>query len=119
MVTKDKDNLPAPVDLTGDRLSTDLSRVEVSNPLLGKVRLSSSARSVGPAIAWLVLVGSAIAAGYATDRLAASASLSPTLTICLTLIVAVAVLGAGILFVVNNQVSQVSQVKKGKKDKKG
>lgn len=111
MATKDNDKLPAPQDLTSDELRADL-RVEVSGLWgIGKFKLTSTAQSVGPVVAMLLLLAGASGVGYLVHQLTVAAALPLIPGLCITLASAILVLAVGIWFVLKLN----SPVKRSKK----
>ncbi|GAB5901786.1 hypothetical protein [Mycolicibacterium mageritense] len=112
-----KGNPPEPQDLTGDELRSDLHRFEVSGLWgIGKVKFSSTANSVGPVIALLVLLAGAGCAGYLVHQLAVD-TLQPIPALCLTLATALVVFAVGIWLIWF--VTKTNQIKKDKNRKNG
>jgi len=75
---------PPAEDLTSKESPADLRHeIEAQAPGGWKFKLRSSSMLVGRALAWLIVVGVAIGAGYAVDRLATSLAMSPKVTLVL------------------------------------
>ena len=100
MATKDNDKLPAPQDLTTDELRADLHRFEVSGLWgIGKLKFTSTAQSVGPVLAALLLLAGASGVGYLVHQLTVATALPLIPGLCITLASAILVLGVAIWFV--------------------
>lgn len=100
MATKDNDKLPTPQDLTTDELRADLHRFEVSGLWgIGKLKFTSTAQSVGPVLAALLLLAGASAVGYLVYQLTVATALPLVPGLCVTLASALLALGVVIWFV--------------------
>jgi hypothetical protein len=96
---------PQSIDLASTETPADLSRTEHRLEFggvlgIGSFKLGASGRSVGNALAWLILVLAAIAVGYAVDRLAVGHAVCGAIALPLVLIAGAAILIGGAVFVV-------------------
>lgn len=92
--------LPEPEDLTQDEAPGDLHSVELKGPWgIGLLKIGVRGATIGEAVAWVVLVGIALAVGYFVDRLTVSLAVGSATTLWLVFITSGVILVGGAWFV--------------------